>query len=186
MATRTPADVLAESRRQTSLLKRQRVLDTIRRMLDDGEPISFAAVARTAKVSTWLVYAEGIREHVQAAIQRQEQAPVTEAAQGRRASPASLHTDLAMAREEIKELRTERNQLRAAMRQHLGHQLDQISNRKLTERITELTEANRKLEHELAQLRPLADHVHELQQDLAAARTSLRQMIRDGNQHEPT
>ncbi|MFF3958444.1 hypothetical protein ACFYY1_35300 [Streptomyces sp. NPDC001890] len=132
-------------------------------------------------MSTWLVYAEGVREHIQAAIQRQEQAPVTAAAQGRRARPASLQSDLAMAREEIKELRTERDQLRAAMRQHLGHQLDQISNQKLTERITELTEANRKLEHEVAQLRPLADYVRELERDLTAARTGLRQMIRDEN-----
>ncbi|MFF2812544.1 DUF6262 family protein [Streptomyces sp. NPDC058000] len=185
MTARTPADVLAESRRQTSLVKRQRVLDTIRLMLDDDELISFAAVARAARVSTWLVYAEGVREHVQAAIQRQQQAPVAAVAHGRQARPTSLHADLAMAREEIKELRTERDQLRSAMRQHLGHQLDQISNRSLTERINELTEANRKLERELAQLRPLADHVQELQQDLAAARTSLRQMIRDGNQHSP-
>ncbi|MBO3676892.1 hypothetical protein J5X86_17915 [Streptomyces sp. NEAU-YJ-81] len=148
-------------------------------MLNDGEPISFTAVARAARVSTWLVYAEGVREHVQAAIQRQEQAPATAAAEGRKASTVSLHTDLAMAREEIKELRAERDQLRTAMRQQLGHQLDQISNRKLTERISELTEANRKLEHELTGLRPLADHVQELERDLAATRTSLRQMIRE-------
>ncbi|MFJ4368847.1 DUF6262 family protein [Streptomyces chartreusis] len=186
MTARTPAEILAESRRNTSLLKRQRVLNTIRRMLDDSEPISFAAVARAANVSTWLVYAEGVREHVQAAMQRQEQTPVTAAVQGRSAGATSLHTDLAMAREEIKELRAERDQLRDAMRQQLGHQLDQISNRKLTERITELTEANRKFEHEVAQLRPLADHVQELERDLAAARTSLRQMIREGNQHKPT
>ncbi|MEH0450082.1 MULTISPECIES: hypothetical protein [unclassified Streptomyces] len=181
MAARTPAEVLAESRRNTSLLKRQRVLDTIRLMLDGGEPISFAAVARAANESNWLVYAEGVREHVQTAIQRQEQTAVTTAVQGRRAGPASLHADLAMAmaREEIKELRAERDQFRGAMRQQLGHQLDQISSRKLTERITELTEANRKLEHELAQLRPLIDHVQELERDLAATRTSLRQMIRE-------
>ncbi|WP_326769027.1 DUF6262 family protein [Streptomyces sp. NBC_01591] len=171
MAARTPAEVLAESRRRTSLLKRQRVLDTIRLMLDDGEPISIAAVARAAKVSTWLVYAEGVREHVQAAIQRQGQAPVSAAAQGRRERPAGLHADLAMARKEIKELRAERDQLRIAMRQQLGHQLDQISNRKLTERITELTAVNRRLEHGLAQFRPLADYVNERDRDLASART---------------
>ncbi|MFG2395739.1 hypothetical protein [Streptomyces lydicus] len=67
------------------LLKRQRVLDTIRIMLDNGESISFAAIARTARVSTRLVHAEGVREHAQAAIQRQEPAPVTSAVQGRRA-----------------------------------------------------------------------------------------------------
>lgn len=48
------------------------VLDAIGLMLDDCEPISFAALARTARVSAWPVYAEGVREHVQAAIQRQE------------------------------------------------------------------------------------------------------------------
>ncbi|AEY93953.1 hypothetical protein SHJG_8688 [Streptomyces hygroscopicus subsp. jinggangensis 5008] len=148
-------------------------------MLDDGEPISFAAVARAANVSTWLVYAEGVREHVKAAMQRQEQDPVTAAVQGRNAGPASLRADLAMAREEIKELRAERDQLRAAIRQQLGHQLDQISNRKLTERITELTEANRRLEQELSTLRGLQPRVEELERDLSAARTSLRQMIRD-------
>lgn len=83
-----------------------------------------------------------------------------------------------MAREEFKDLRAERDQLQGAIRRQLGHQLDQISNRKLTERITELTEANRRLEHELAQLRPLTDQVQELERNLAATRTSLRQMIR--------
>ncbi|MEU9030932.1 DUF6262 family protein [Streptomyces sp. NPDC048383] len=181
MTRRTRAQVLAESRRQTSLLKRQRVVDTVRRMLNESEPIAFTTVARAAGVSNWLVYAEGVREHIQAAIQRQEQVPVTETAEGRRASTTSLHTDLAMAREEIKGLRTEHDQLRTAMQQQLGHQLDQISNPGLTERLAELTEANRKLEQEVTKLRPLVSHAQELERDLAAARTSLRQMIREGS-----
>ncbi|MFF3020922.1 hypothetical protein [Streptomyces sp. NPDC057939] len=86
-----------------------------------------------------------------------------------------------MAREEIKGLRTERDRLRTAMQQQLGHQLDQISNRGLIERIAELTEANRKLEQEVTKLRPLVSHAQELERDLAAARTSLRQMIREGS-----
>ncbi|MEU7297050.1 hypothetical protein AB0A76_28250 [Streptomyces exfoliatus] len=89
MAGRTPAQVLAESRRQTSLLKRQRVFETVRRMLNDSEPISFTAVARAAGVSTWLVYAEGVREHVQTAIQRQERAPATEVAEHRTPKPVA-------------------------------------------------------------------------------------------------
>ncbi|MFV5992261.1 hypothetical protein ACNPQM_07340 [Streptomyces sp. NPDC056231] len=36
-------------------------------------------------------------------------------------------------------------------------------------------------QYDLAQLRPLADYVKELKRDLAAARTGLRQMIRDEN-----
>ncbi|MEV6586838.1 methyltransferase domain-containing protein [Streptomyces acidicola] len=35
--------------------------------------------------------------------------------------------------------------------------------------------------YDLAQLRPLADYVKELERDLTAARTGLRQMIRDEN-----
>lgn len=82
-----------------------------------------------------------------------------------------------MARGQIKGLRAERDQHRGAMRQQVGRQLDQISNRKPAERITELTEPNRKLGHELARRRPLTDHVQELERDLAATRTSLRQRI---------
>ncbi|MFF9453567.1 hypothetical protein [Streptomyces flaveolus] len=68
------------------------------------------------------------------------------------------------------------------MRHSLGHQLDQITQRPLSERITELTDSNRKLEAELAELRPLKKKAHALEADLVAARTSLRQMIRDTNQ----
>jgi len=32
-----------------------------------GETITFPAVARAAGVSTWLVYAKGVREHIEAA-----------------------------------------------------------------------------------------------------------------------
>ena len=36
-----------------------------------GASITFAAVAKAAGVSTWIVYAEGIREHIDAARRRQ-------------------------------------------------------------------------------------------------------------------
>jgi predicted nuclease with TOPRIM domain len=150
-------------------------------MLADGEHITFTAVARTAKVSTWLVYAEGVREHIEAAIRQQEHEPVVARSDGRQASPASLKSDLMMAREEITALRQERDRLREAVRQQLGQQLDQVSNRQLTDRITELTNANRRLEQDLAQLQPLKDRVDELEKDRAAARTSLRKMIRAEN-----
>lgn len=102
--------------------------------------------------------------------------------QGRQASPASLKTDLALAREEITSLRDERDRLREAVRQQLGQQLDQVSNRQLTDLISELTEQVRQLERSEAQARTeaeqLGSRVAELQADLAAARTSLRKMIR--------
>ncbi|MFK4226916.1 DUF6262 family protein [Streptomyces sp. NPDC019890] len=98
-----------QARRADSPQKRQRVVDAVQRMLADGEPITFTTVARTAKVSTWLVYAEGVREHVEAAIRQQEHEPVVARSDGCQASPASLKSDLLMAREEITALRQERD-----------------------------------------------------------------------------
>jgi hypothetical protein len=42
-----------------------------------GETITFPAVARAAGVSTWLVYAKGVREHIEAARGRQAIKPTT-------------------------------------------------------------------------------------------------------------
>ncbi len=63
--------VLREARRRGSLTKRQRVLAAVHEMEQRREPVTFAAVARHARVSTWLVYAEGVREHIETAIKRQ-------------------------------------------------------------------------------------------------------------------
>jgi hypothetical protein len=188
-APRTPAQVLAASRRETSLRKRQAVLETLQAMVGENTPISFAALARRSGVSTWLVYAEGVREHVQAAIARQDHRPTAALHDGRAASPASLKTDLAMARTEVAALRGERDRLRDALRANLGQQLDQVSNRHLTERITELTEQVRRLERSEAEARvhntQLSDLVAELEADLAATRTSLRAVMRQTNRAAP-
>lgn len=188
-ATRTPAQVLAASRREASLRKRQTVLDTVQAIAADDEPITFASVARRSGVSTWLVYADGVREHVQAAIARQAHQPVAALRDGRQASSASLRTELATSRAEVAELRGERDRLRDALRANLGQQLDQVSNRHLTERITELTEQARALERSEAEARAhaaqLADRVAELEADLAAARTSLRSVMREINRTTP-
>lgn len=188
-APRTPAQVLAASRRETSVRKRQAVLETLQAMAGESTPISFAAVARRSGVSTWLVYAEGVREHVQAAIARQAHEPTAALHDGRAASPASLKTDLAMARTEVAALRGERDRLRDALRANLGQQLDQVSNRHLTERITELTEQVRRLERSEAEARAhstqLSGLVAELEADLAATRTSLRAVMRQTNRTAP-
>ncbi|MGW2184229.1 hypothetical protein ACWCXX_41140 [Streptomyces sp. NPDC001732] len=62
---------LAQARRRDSLDKRGRVLTTITALESNGQPVTHAAVARAARVSTWLTYAPGIREHIEAAQTRQ-------------------------------------------------------------------------------------------------------------------
>jgi hypothetical protein len=66
---------LRAARAQDSKDKRQRVLDAIRALERAGTPITAAAVATAAGVSSWLVHADGIREHVQAARRRQPNTP---------------------------------------------------------------------------------------------------------------
>ena len=104
MTDRTAA--LKAARAKDSNDKRRRVLQTLNAMETAGQPITAAAVAAAAGVSTWLVYADGIREHLDAARHRQAadgdppatvgthtgQQPVTS---------AGLRTDLAVARHEI-------------------------------------------------------------------------------------
>ncbi|MFJ9151862.1 hypothetical protein ACIRP7_28255 [Streptomyces sp. NPDC102270] len=150
-------------------------------MTRNGDCVTFAAVARTANVSTWLTYSDGVREHIESAIRQQTARPQpTKTAQP---SPAGLRTDLALAREEICRLRSERDQLQHTVRQNLGQQLDQLGTRDLATRVQELTQANVHLETRLHETTTeksgLERRVTELENDLAAARTSLRRMIKN-------
>ncbi|WP_406315300.1 DUF6262 family protein [Streptosporangium sp. NBC_01639] len=80
-AKRTPAQVLREARARDSEIKRGRVLKALKEMFEAEEKITFLKLARTARVSHWLVYAEGLREHIKEAIEKQGR-PVREAELG--------------------------------------------------------------------------------------------------------
>lgn len=181
---RTPAEVLKESRTRTSREKRGRVSLTVQKMLRDGEPITFAEVARTAQVSSWLVYAEGPREEINQAIQSQMRQTARGDKEGTHVSNNSLRTDLELARSEIKSLRAERDQMRRQIQAALGQQLVQLTNQPLVERIEALTEELRLSNAANSQLR---HQISELEDELAGARTALRRMIKEGarEDHEP-
>ncbi|WP_329255020.1 DUF6262 family protein [Streptomyces sp. NBC_01478] len=183
--SRAPAEVLKAARQRDSAAKRGRVLKTVQDMIRDGERITFALVARRAEVSSWLVYAPGVREHIDQARTRQAAQPVRAEQSGVRASKASEQTDLILAREEIKRLRAQVAELREGLQHHLGRQLDHLGSQDLATRITELSQENVRLavaEREVAATnRSLEQKVTQLEDDLAAARTSLRRMIREQN-----
>jgi chromosome segregation ATPase len=178
---RLPAEVLAEARRRDSHLKRTKVLAVVDGMAARGEPVTFAAVAKAAGVSNWLVYAEGVREHIQSIRDKQD-------AQDQRwlssstSGTAALKTDLELSRQEISWLRTERDKLKSALQRQLGQQLDHVAAGDVIARIDELTQQNERLvaerdalERERAELEA---KLAETEEDLGAARTSLRRMIR--------
>ncbi|MGP4052798.1 DUF6262 family protein [Streptomyces sp. 2A115] len=183
--SRTPAEVLKAARQRDSAAKRGRVLKTVQDMLKDGERITFALVARRAEVSSWLVYSSGVREHIDQARTRQAAQSVRAEQSGTRASKAGEQTDLVLAREEIKRLRAQVAELREGLQHHLGRQLDQLGSQDLATRIDELSQENVRLaaaEREAAATnRELDRKVAQLEDDLAAARTSLRRLIRNEN-----
>ncbi|WP_151482097.1 DUF6262 family protein [Streptomyces albicerus] len=181
---RKPAEVLAESRRQDSRNKRQRVLAVVDQMLAQGDPVTFAAVARTAGASNWLVYADGVREHIEKARTQQASRPAHDRLTGGAMSTASIRTDLELARAEIRALREERDHLKGVLQRNLGQQLDQVASKDLVVRIDELTTHNHELTARFNQAQAesgeLQRRLREAEDDVAAARSSLRRMIRAG------
>jgi hypothetical protein len=174
---RTPADVLREARRRDSDRKRDQVFRIVDAMKRDGTPITFAAVARAAKVSQWLVYAEGVREYISAAREAQATESQRMRRTGRGASEASLRTDLELAKQDNRRLREEVDRLKKALREQLGSQLEVVSTEVLRRRNDELTEANNRYRSENACLATELE-LRTAEDDLAAARLSLRRMIR--------
>jgi Family of unknown function (DUF6262) len=155
--------VLRAARAKDSAHKRQRALAAIEALEATGTPITFTAVAKAAGVSTWLVYAEGVREHVDAARQRQTNQATRRPPRppgNQPTTPASLRTDLAVARQEIGRLRAERDKLAQRLRLKLGAEIEGPDTLQLLTRVGDLEAINRQL---------------------VAARESLRRVIKDQN-----
>lgn len=184
-AARTAA--MMRARRDDSTTKRARVAATVEGMLAAGTPITFAAVARQARVSTWLVYSTDLRDLIHAARTRQHNTPTTAADLAVIPPVPDLRTDLALSRAEITRLRAERDQQHRQLQLALGARLDNISKADLITRVDELTAANTELVTTTSQQHrdnlDLRRRVRDLEDDLAAARTSLRRMIRTENRH---
>jgi hypothetical protein len=187
-ATRTQAMLAA--RAKDSHDKRQRALAAVRSLEAAGTPVTATAVATAAGVSTWLVYADGVREHVEAAQRRQAQrepGPSTAVppACGGPVSQASLRTDLAVARAEIRRLRTEQDKLRTRLRLQLGAEIEGPDRAELIARVASLEAASRQLAAERDARAAEASHaqrrIRELEDELTAARESLRRAIRQAN-----
>jgi len=185
----TRAATLRAARTKDSEQKRQRTLVAIEALESSGSPVTFSAVAATAEVSRWLVYTEGIREHVEAARTRQANQdmprPSSPLADKQRATPMSLRTDLAIAREEIRRLRAERDRLAQRLRLQLGAEIEGPDKARLITRVADLEAVNRQLVAERdargAEIDASKRRIRGLEDDLSAARESLRRVIRDQN-----
>jgi hypothetical protein len=191
MTAPSRAQAMLAARAKASQDKRQRALAAVQALEAAGTPVTATAVATAAGVSTWLAYADGIREHIEAARHRQadrEPGPST-AAPPRRGEPvtqASLRTDLTIARDEIRRLRAEQDKLRARLRLQLGAEIEGPDRAELIARVATLEASCRKLAAERDTRATETSHaqrrIRELEDDLTAARESLRHVIRQANQ----
>ena len=143
-------------------------------------------------MSTWLVYTHELREHLAAARRRQQQdttRPVRTAAEKAPPSPASLRADLTLARDQIRRLRAERDHLRHRLRLQLGAEIDGPDRAELITRVADLDNLTRQLLAERDARATEADHaqrrIAELEDDLTAARESLRRVIKHHNRPQP-
>ncbi|MET7354152.1 hypothetical protein [Streptomyces mirabilis] len=97
-------------------------------------------------------------------------------------STVSRRTDLEVLRADNQRLRGQVSDLKGALQRQLGRQLDQLQATDLTDRIGELTAQNQELHSHLTQLQhenqELERRLAETNDDLVAARASLRRMIR--------
>ncbi|MCH0541376.1 hypothetical protein I3F58_17775 [Streptomyces sp. MUM 203J] len=182
----TRAAALKAARERDSQDKRRRVLEALDSLQRAGTKITFAKVAKEAGVSNWLAYSPGMREPIEAARRRQEELGI-EATVGAvppqsRVSVASLKTDLSLAQQQVKELREERNRLRERLRIQLGTELNHTDTSELTAQVEELNRANaaltRSLQQAQADNKALRATIENLEDDLTAARQSLRKMMR--------
>ncbi|CAG7597315.1 DUF6262 family protein [Rhodococcus opacus] len=174
---------LKASRQRDSAEKTRRCLRAVDDLIRAGERITVTGVARDAAVSTWFIYNQtAVRGAVESAIAEQaETRSIVRTSRPTTVTSASLHTELALAREEVRSLRTERDQLRTRVQLALGSQLDGVSHERLVSRIQNLEQRKTELESEVekANMRVLTaeERAAGLEDDLVAARSGLKRMM---------
>ncbi|OWA01572.1 hypothetical protein B9W68_30350 [Streptomyces sp. CS227] len=176
---------LRASRAKDSEEKTKRALDAVDGLLRSGRLITVSQVARDAAVSTWFVYNQPqVHQAVQDGItaQRTRGRQNSHTPDASQVSPAGLRTDLALAREEIKDLKKERDRLRNRVRLSLGAELEGVNQHELIERVQQIEQRNTVLEQALSEARDqiaaLEGQLREAEDDLTAARASLRRAMR--------
>ncbi|MFJ2936669.1 DUF6262 family protein [Streptomyces sp. NPDC087219] len=176
---------LRASRAKDSEAKTRRALDAVDGLLRSGRRITVTQVAREAAVSTWFVYNQPqVHRAVQDGIttQREQGRQNSTVPEAQQVSPAGLRTDLALAREEIKDLKKERDRLRNRVRLSLGTELDGVNHSELIQRVQQLEQRNTDLDKELSVARgrvtALEERLRETEDDLTAARAGLRRAMR--------
>ena len=182
------------ARRRDGEAKRRRAAEALAAMTRSGEPISFPAVARRAEVSVTLLYADAELARAIATVrERQRQAGRDRAWRlPARAlvTEQSLRVDLANAKEQVRRLTEEVGLLRERLTRDLGANADLARGRIDGSLLDQLERRSAELEAENTSLRPriaaLESELHDLGEDLQAARSMNRELMAGLNRASPS
>lgn len=180
---------LRRARRADGRCKREQALEAIEAIESSGEPVTFPAVARRARVSVSLLYADrDLAGRIAAARDRQRQAGRDRAWQLPARSlvtEASLRSELANAKEQVRRLTEEIAALRHRLARQLGAEADAARGLalapaldELEQRAAELEAENRRQQGEISRLESEA---RELTETLEAARAMNRELMNELN-----
>lgn len=182
---------LSKARRNDSQAKRRRATEAIQSMVEQGEPVTFPAVARRAGVSVSLLYAHpDLAGRISGARDRQRQAGTDRAwllPPRSLVTEQSLRADLANAREQVRQLTDETATLRHRLARDLGADADVARGLasplldQLEDRAVELEADN----HRLAKLiTALEADARELTDTLQSARAMNRELMNELNRSD--
>ena len=190
MTATARTQAMLAARAKASHDKRQRALAAVQALEAAGTPVTATAVATAAGClpgwSTPTASASTSKPPGAARpIASHGPEPAAPPARGEPVTQASLRTDLAVARDEIRRLRAERDKLRARLRLQLGAEIEGPDRAELIARVAGLQAASRQLAAERDARAAEASHaqrrIRELEDELTAARESLRRAIRQAN-----
>jgi chromosome segregation ATPase len=180
---------LVRARKEASAQKRQAVLDAIRDMQQSGVRITFAGVARHARVSEGLVHDPALKKSIAEAIAHQREHGIDPEASRvparSRVTADSLRQDLELARAEVRDLRKENRALHSRLQRTLGAEVQALTQQDALARIDELERRNRDLLAEIdaaqAACRALEADKAALEEDLLASRAAHTRLMRQIN-----
>lgn len=170
---------LAAAQHKHSRDKRLRVRAALQAMIDEGATITFAAVARRAGVSRSLVYTPGVREDID--IGRAQPARPNH----RPAAAPVPRTEVLLLKKRNDKLRGEVAELRRALREKLGAEVEFGDAASLRREIDELHHDNDALRSQINELSAQVEAERtqrvEVEDALSASRELVKKMIRDDN-----
>jgi flagellar biosynthesis chaperone FliJ len=187
------SSALRRARQRDGETKRHQADAALDAMARSGEPISFPAVARRAGVSVSLLYAHpDLAGRIATARARQSQAGRDRAWRLPARSlvtEASLRTDLANAKEQLRRLNEELQVLRGRLARDLGAGADLARGQAISPLIDQLEKRSEELEADNHTLRhkvvELENETRELRDTLEAARAMNRELISEINRPSP-